>query len=160
MCCRPKIARDRNSLQCTSVRMFLFKSRQPHIYITQCSPSYHFDINLWKILAGSLLPGCRLDHSPTNKLCRLLGRVTPSRLSLKSRPNVKLWRLLGRITSFRLWSKHSPNVKLCRLLGRVTSSRLWLKSRPNDKLWRLGRVTPFRLWSKTFSKSQALQTAW
>ena len=39
----------------------------------------------------------------SDRLWRLLGKVTPSRLLLNSSPKVNSWRLAGRVTCWRLW---------------------------------------------------------
>ena len=61
------------------------------------------------------------------KCCRLLGKVTPSKLWSKPLPKVKLRRLLGKSTPSKLWLNFSAKVKVCRLLGQMTPSKLWLK---------------------------------
>ena len=66
------------------------------------------------------------------KLWRLDGKVTRSRLWLKSRPKLKLWRLDGKVTRSRLWLNLQPQVKLWRLDGKVTRSRFSLKSKPQN----------------------------
>ena len=37
------------------------------------------------------------------KVCRLLGKVTPSKLRLKQKPKVKVCKLLGKMTPSKLW---------------------------------------------------------
>ena len=39
-------------------------------------------------------------------------------------PKTKVCRLLGKVKPSKLWLKASPKVKVCRLLGKVTPSKL------------------------------------
>ena len=49
-------------------------------------------------------------------------------LWLNSRPKVKVCRLLGKVTPSKLWLNFGPKVNVCRLLGKVTPSILWLNA--------------------------------
>ena len=48
---------------------------------------------------------------------------------------------LGKVTHSKLWLKSNPKIKLCRPLGKVTCSKLWLKSRYPKGIFRLLGIT-------------------
>ncbi len=101
---------------------------------------------------GKVTPS-KLKSDPNVKFCRLLGKVTPSKLWLNSNPKVKLCRLLGKVTPCKVWLNQCPKVKLCRLLGKIMPSKLWPKLCPKVKSCRLlGKITPSKLWSKLCPK--------
>ena len=57
--------------------------------------------------------------SPKVKVCRLLGKVTPSKLWLNFRkPKVNVCRLLGKMTPCKLWLNSRRKVKVCSCLAR------------------------------------------
>ncbi|CAK9069907.1 unnamed protein product [Durusdinium trenchii] len=57
-----------------------------------------------------------------------LGKVMLSKeLGSKARPKVKVCRLLGRKTPSKLWLNLWPKVKVCKQVGKVTPDKLWLK---------------------------------
>ena len=114
---------------------------------------------IWWICQGGLFGILNTDEDSdhwqlTNrsliaKVCRLLGKVKPSRFCLKSRPNLKLCRLHGNVTPFKLWLNFWPNSRSSKALGKVTASRFWLNLSPNLKLRRLlGKVTFSKFWLK------------
>ena len=101
-------------------------------------------------MVRSLAPSSGWNHVQNVKLCRLPGKVTPSKVWLKLWPNVKLRILLGGVTCSRFW-----------LLGRVTCSRFLFKLKPKVKNRRLlGRFALSIQHVETKSKRQAPKTAW
>ena len=114
------------------------------------------------------------DNQPSQESsCKPAGKnKKPCKLWLKRRSKhlkVKVCRPAGRLTPSKLWLKSLPKVKVCRLAGKVTPSKLWLNLQPRPKFANLledlrhpkikvcrlaGKVTP----SKPAAKGQCLQT--
>lgn len=68
------------------------------------------------------------------KLCRVLGKLIPSRLWLNRFPKLSTSSLLGNSTPSRLWLYQKPKVMLRRLSGNFTFCKPWLNSCPNVKV--------------------------
>ena len=132
---------ESRSLSCLRCDSSTMSSKQPHISQIHKMQTTHIYLNF----GPQQLTRMELHE----KVRKLLGRTTPSRLWLKCSPKFKLRRSRGSSTPSRLWLKFSLNFKLRRTRGSSTPSRLWLKLLPNVKLWRSrGKTTPSRLWLK------------
>ena len=94
-----------------------------------------------------------LNSSPKVKVCRLLGRVTSSKLCLKWNPNVKLCNAGGKFTCSKLLLNLYPRLRCLRSPGKSTPSKAWVKQKPKLRAWRLlGSCTRSRLWLKQSPK--------
>ena len=101
---------------------------------------------------------------PRQRICRKsLGKRTPSNESSCWRersPKVNFCRLLGKVTPSKLWLNKFSKFNVCRLFGSATPAKLWLKTFPKVSVCKLlGNITPDKLWLKRRSKGQCLQAA-
>ena len=75
-----------------------------------------------------------MELKESQKLCRVLGKLIPSRLWLKRFPKVSSSSLLGNCTPSRLWLYQKPKVMLRRLSGNFMFCKPWLNSCPKAKV--------------------------